>query len=255
MPNCKGTQVENEQLIAAIASPMRPRRCSLGTENVEHDHHVEHVGSLKAQPTVAKRLSFEGARPLKKSRTEDIPSAQISTPRRSTEALVTPASAVSWTPDQRVQLREKIQALLPKVVDSSPSVRSKESMSSPGSSRSSSPDTSRSSSPRTPERTQLFDVSSPPGNEKKEVASPPPPPPPGSPDEGACAPPPPPGSPPSDVRQSPPSSPTIAIRRGCVWPGIQRKKNIESASDIEADIRTLIALHAVSSIFADNVFA
>jgi len=276
-PTAEEVLVENERLIAAVASPMRPRRISLGAEIIECDQR-ESAGSRKAQLNAVPRLSFEGARPLKKSRTEDCPSAKIFTPLRTTgtgttQALQTPMS--TWTPDQRSQLREKIQALFTKARDTSPSASSNESVSR-GSSRSSSPCTSRSSSPRsssprTPEdslKAQLFKDASPPQNGNNEGNSPPPPPP-GSPSydpfDDTCVPPPPPDSPPPDTRQVVTSSPDTAVRRGCVWPTSHPKKTsavcshsglkVETAADVEADIRRLIALHAVSNILADSLFA
>jgi len=276
--NSDEVKVENEKLIAAVASPMR-RRSSLGAEDLESDA-VEPFGNIsnfEAKLTAATALSLEGAPPVKKARIEDAcPPANDATPQASKKELLTPASAVPWTPDQRVLLREKIQALrlLSTDRDTSPSPSSNES--SPGSSRSASPRTSRSASPHTPERARLFHGASPPQKLKEEVdfppppppgspdcdgASVPPPPPPGSPgcDSASVPPPPPPGSPPSDTTQPVPPSPTTPVRQRCVWPGIRAEKAssspFETASDVEADIRRLIALHAVANVFADSIFA
>lgn len=280
MPHSDEVKVENEKLIAAVASPMR-RRCSLGTEDVESDavESCGRVSNFEAKLNAATALSFEGAPPVKKARLEDCPSANNATPQASKRELLTPASAVPWTPDQRVLLREKIQALrlLSNDRATSPSPSSDES--SPRSSRSASPRTSRSASPQTPERARLFHGASPPQKRKDDSlevdyppppppgspdcdgASVPPPPPPGSPGcDGACVPPPPPpGSPSSDTMQPAPPSPTTPVRRRCVWPEIRAEKassaSSETASDVEADIRRLIALHAVSNVFADSIFA
>jgi hypothetical protein len=181
-----------------------------------------------------------------------------------TDVIKKRLSTPGWTPDQRVLLREKIQALLvdtpTEVRDRSPSSSSRAS--TPESSRSSSRRTSRSPSQRTPERARLFHGPSSPQKRRDSIV---PPPPPGSPGrDGVFVPPPPPESPPPPPPDSPTSvaiqtqqpSPTTLVRRRCVWPAQHLKIGPDSFEeiDVEADIRRLIALDAVSHILADNIF-
>eukprot|EP00746_Dinoflagellata_sp_MGD_P005779 gnl/MRDRNA2_/MRDRNA2_111198_c0_seq1.p1 gnl/MRDRNA2_/MRDRNA2_111198_c0~~gnl/MRDRNA2_/MRDRNA2_111198_c0_seq1.p1 ORF type:complete len:411 (+),score=67.63 gnl/MRDRNA2_/MRDRNA2_111198_c0_seq1:93-1325(+) len=327
---------DNQMMIAAIASPMRPRRSSFGNDtpgqlnrllfspDPECDQ-LDAVGPqmLEIRPfdkeksiaTIAspvrrcssfgngtpQRDNAESGRSLEGQRT--IATAPCATPcagrksiaRHGRKSIARHASASSWTPDQRVQLRQKIQAVLNIVQSADRAGKSpglQKSVSSPGSSRSSSPSgsigsSSRTSSPRTPTRSTSCRLFTQNCEELEEVVSPPPPPP-GSPGPDGCVPPPPP--PPGRngcVTQSLPPPPLGSpgpdcsrVRNGCVPPpppatqgspgpdgsampppppspdagvALTTRKTWEDVADVEADIRRLLALQAVSNIIADTI--
>lgn len=154
----------------------------------------------------------------------------------------TPASTVAWTSEDRVRLREKIQAHLREKIQDDLIETPTEARDSCPSSRSSSPRVSRSSSPRTSEQARLLHGSNSPQERTNSIV---PQPPPGSPAcDGVCMPPSPPESPPSNQLQSiaiqtqQPCSTTL-VRRGCASSAVHLKIGPDSTEEIDVEAMNL----------------